>query len=391
MKIAQIAPPWIAIPPQNYGGTENIIYHLVEELVTLGHDVTLLAPGDARTSAKHISFIPKALLNEGVPWQATLKAYYHLHKSLEYVAEHNFDIVHSHLSSSGDMYLFPLSATLPTPHVTTLHGHFPFDRAIDSWVGDADNYFMEWAQHVSLVAISENARMQVKQPAHFVGTVHHGIQTRDYAPTDAGTGNYFVWLGRFTLEKGAHLAIEAAKRAQVPLVLAGFKEMENRDAMQYYHHMIKPHIDGKQIRYIGPVNVRQKIELFSQARGLLHPVEWDEPFGIAMIEAMATGCPVIAFAHGAAPEIIIHGQTGFLAHTMQDMVQYIGSIDGINRKAVRGHIARHFSSRTMAENYLRVYTKVMAATACKDTIPARAATEPLIATTATNPTGILTV
>src|SRR5690349_6949543 len=111
MRIAQIAPPWIAIPPQNYGGTENIIYHLVEELVALGHDVTLLAPGDARTSARQVSFIPSSLIAEGVPWQANLKAYYHLHKALEYVTSHDFDIVHTHLSSSGDMYLFPLSTS----------------------------------------------------------------------------------------------------------------------------------------------------------------------------------------------------------------------------------------------------------------------------------------
>jgi glycosyltransferase involved in cell wall biosynthesis len=125
MKIAHIAPPWIAIPPKNYGGTENVIYNLVEEQIAQGHDVALFAPGDAKTSAKHVSFFPASLLASGVPMQAHLKAYYHLHKAVEYIKEHDFDIVHTHLSSTTDMYIFPLTAPLTTPHVTTLHSNFP--------------------------------------------------------------------------------------------------------------------------------------------------------------------------------------------------------------------------------------------------------------------------
>ncbi|HTK11731.1 MAG TPA: glycosyltransferase, partial [Ktedonobacteraceae bacterium] len=154
MKIVHIAPPWLALPPQNYGGTEIVLYHLIEEQVAQGHDVTLVAPGDARTSAQLISFFPRSLIASGVPWTGHLKAYYHLTKAVDYIKQHDFDIVHVHLSSSADMYLFPLMAQLATPHVMTLHSRFPFDR-VQTWTGDADEYYMEWAATMPIVAISE--------------------------------------------------------------------------------------------------------------------------------------------------------------------------------------------------------------------------------------------
>ena len=137
MKIAQIAPPWISIPPKNYGGTESVLSALVEEQIAQGHDVTLFAPGDAKTSAKLVSFFPRSLLQEGIPWSMHLKAFYHLQKALGQIREQDFDIVHTHLSSTTDMYIFPLTATLAIPHVTTLHSHFPFDHATDGRIGDA--------------------------------------------------------------------------------------------------------------------------------------------------------------------------------------------------------------------------------------------------------------
>src|SRR5437879_2991871 len=182
MKIAHIAPPWITIPPKNYGGSEIVIYNLVEEQVALGHDVTLFAPGDAKTSARQVSFYPKALVEEGIPWVAHLKAFYHLYKSLGYVRD--FDIVHTHLSSSADMYIFPLTAHLTIPHVTTLHSRFPFDRATNHWTGDADDYFMEWAQSVPLVTISESARAQVNPQAYITGTGQYGVPLTETPATD---------------------------------------------------------------------------------------------------------------------------------------------------------------------------------------------------------------
>ncbi len=311
MKIAHIAPPWIAIPPKNYGGTEIVISNLVEEQVAQGYDVTLFAPGDAKTSAKLVSFFPKSLIDSGVPWSAHLRAYYHVQKSLEYAKE--FDIVHTHLSSSSDLYIFPLTAGLTTPHVTTLHSR-----------------------------------------------VHHGLPMHQFQPTGRKRGDFFVWLGRFVPEKGTHLAIEAAKRARVPLVLAGTIDRYQQESIHYFEQMIKPHIDNEQVKYVGPVNMKQKISLLSRAWGFLNPIEWEEPFGMVMIEAMALGCPVISFARGAAPELIVHGKTGFLVHDVNEMVRFIPRIDDIDRHVTRMHVERRFSVRIMAQKYVKIYQKVIA-------------------------------
>ncbi|MBA2285633.1 MAG: glycosyltransferase family 4 protein [Ktedonobacteraceae bacterium] len=358
MKIAQIAPPWIAIPPKHYGGTEVVLYNLIEEQVAQGHDVTLFAPGDAKTSADLVSFFPRSLLETGVPWPAHLKAYYHLYKSLEQAKE--FDIIHTHLSSSSDMYIFPLLAHMTTPHVTTLHSRFPFDR-VQHWMGDADTYYMEWASALPMVAISESARAEVQHPLNFVGVVHNGITMPRVVRQSAQKKNdYFVWLGRFVPDKGTHLAIEAAKRAGVPLVLAGTIDRHLPESVQYFQEMIKPYIDDDQVKYIGPVNMRQKVSLLSGARGFLNPIEWEEPFGMVMIEAMAVGCPVISFSRGAAPELIIHRKTGFLVHDVDEMVRFISRIHEIDREVTRAHVEHNFSARVMAAKYLKVYTKVIA-------------------------------
>jgi glycosyltransferase involved in cell wall biosynthesis len=358
MKIAHIAPPWIAIPPKNYGGTETVVYHLVEEQVAQGHEVTLFAPGDAKTSARLVSFFPKSLADTGVPWQAHLKAYFHYCKAVEFVKERNFDILHTHLSSSSDMYLFPLTARLAMPHVMTLHSRFPFDR-VEKWTGDADEYYMEWASSVPLVAISERARDDVPHALNFVGVVHHGLPMAQFKPTVKQPEDFFAWLGRITPDKGTHLAIQAAKEAGVPLVLAGIVDCHLPEAVRYFEEKVKPEVDNQQVKYIGPVNMEQKIDLLSRARGLLNPIEWEEPFGMVMIEAMAVGCPVITFARGAAPEVVAHGVSGFLVRSVNEMVQCIAHIGELDRGVVRTYVERNFSARAMAEKYMNIYKKVI--------------------------------
>jgi glycosyltransferase involved in cell wall biosynthesis len=359
MKVAHIAPPWISIPPKNYGGTEFVLYNLVEEQVAQGHDVTLFAPGDAKTSAKLISFFAKSLADTGVPWSGHLKAYYHMHKAVEYIKEHDFDIVHAHLSSSADMYVFPLTAQMTTPLVVTLHSRFPFDR-VQSWTGDADKYFMDWLSPVPVVAISESARAEVKYPLNFVGIVHHGIPLKQFRPVVAEPENFVAWLGRLVPEKGAHLAIKAAEKAGVPIVLAGTIDRHVRESVSYFNDVIKPLIDHKQVKYIGPVNTEQKIHLFSRARGFLNPIEWEEPFGMVMIEAMSVGCPVISFTRGAAPEIVSHKKNGFLVHNVSEMAHFIPRIAELDRAVVRAYAEKHFSITAMAEKYTRIYRKVTA-------------------------------
>src|SRR5437660_7367451 len=363
MKIAHVAPPWIPIPPKHYGGTEIVIYNLVEEQVAQGHDVTLLAPGDAKTSAKQVSFFPQSLLEEGIPWASHLKAYYHMHKSIEYIKEHDFDIVHTHLSSSSDMYIFPLTAPLTQPHVMTLHSRFPFDRA-QSWMGKADECYMEWAPSVPIVAISESARAEVPHPLNFVGVVHHGIPMQQFVPSTKKVGDFFVWLGRFVPDKGTHLAIQAAKEAGVKIVLAGTIDRHQQESVNYFQQVIKPQVDNEQVKYVGPVNMKQKISLLSRARGFLNPIEWEEPFGMVMIEAMALGCPVISFARGAAPEIVVHRKTGFLVQNVNEMVRFIPRIDEIDREVLRQYVERNFSVRVMSEKYVKIYSQVIKTAKC---------------------------
>lgn len=360
MKIAQIAPPWITIPPKNYGGTENVIANLVEAQVELGHDVTIFAPEGTKTSAKLVSFFPQALVEEGVPWSAHLKAYYHMQKSIDYIQLRDFDIVHCHLSSTPDMYFFPLLATLKTPHVMTLHSHFPFDRNTSGWQGDADKlYLQEWAAATPLIAISESAAEMVPEEVKVVGVVHHGLPMGVFKPIKRKPGDAFVWLGRFAKEKGTHIAIEAAKRAGVPLILAGSIDRHSQESIGYFKEFVEPLIDNEQIKYIGPVNMKQKISLLSRARGFLNPIQWEEPFGMVMIEAMALGCPVISFARGAASEIIVHRKNGFLVHDLDEMVHFIPQVEMLSRDAIRAYAEQHFSARAMAVNYIRLYKKVI--------------------------------
>ena len=360
MKIAHIAPPWIAVPPKDYGGSEVFIYNLVEEQVAQGYEVTLLAPGDAKTSANLVSFFSQSLLDAGVPWQSHLKAYYHLYKAVEYVKFHDFDIVHVNLSSTPDMYIFPLIASLTTPYIMTLHSNFPFDRT-QSWIGDADALFMEWASSVPMVASSEHARnANAKRFAlNFVGVVHHGLSMAQYRPTVKQPEDFFVWLGHFVPAKGPHLAIEAARKANVPLVLAGIIDQTRSLSRDFFNNVIKPHIDDQQVQYIGPVNLEQKINLLSRARGFLNPIEWEEPFGMVIIEAMAVGCPVISFNRGSASELVLDRKTGFLVHDLNEMVRCISKIDEIDREATRMHVERNFSAPVMAEKYAKVYSRLI--------------------------------
>jgi glycosyltransferase involved in cell wall biosynthesis len=367
MKIAHVAPPWIAIPPRNYGGAEVAIANLIEEQVAQGHDVTLFAPEDARTSATLVSFFATSLVDDGVPWSAHLKAHYHYCKALAYVKEHPFDILHLHLSSSSDMYAYPLAFQMhiATPLLATLHSRFPFDRAPSpggetDWLGDADRYYMEWLAHVPLVTLSKSARAEIPFPLNFVGAIYYGLPLDSFQPATYQPDSYLAWIGRIIPVKGPHHAITAAKALNMPLILAGTVDPHMPETVQYFEEMIKPQIDNQQIRYIGPVDLAQKIELLSHARGFLNPIEWNEPFGLVMLEAMAAGCPVISFARGAAPELLAHGKNGFLVNDVEEMIRFIPELATLERKKVRAHAERHFSIQRMAQCYSEVYEHVIA-------------------------------
>jgi glycosyltransferase involved in cell wall biosynthesis len=257
------------------------------------------------------------------------------------------------------MYVYPLFATTATPLVSTLHSRFPFDR-VASWTGDADQYYLEWLTSVPMIAISESARADVPYMLNFIGVIHHGLPVETFLPTVEQPEDFLVWLGRFFPEKGAHLAIEAAKVAGKKLVLAGTVDQHVPDSVNYFERMIQPHIDEQQIRYIGPVNTEQKVDLLSRAYGLLNPIKWKEPFGMVMLEAMAVGCPVISFSQGAAPELVCHGKSGFLVRNVQEMVAAIEKLGTLDRKTIRAYVAQNFSVEVMAKKYTKAYRKVIA-------------------------------
>ena len=211
-----------------------------------------------------------------------------------------------------------------------------------------------------MVAISENARHDVPYPLNFVGVVHHGLPMNFFEHKVRNPEHYFAWLGRFVPEKGAHLAIQAAKQTGVPLILAGIVDKYIPEAVAYFEEQIKPYVDGEHIKYIGPVNTRQKISLLSKARGLLNPIQWEEPFGMVMIEAMAVGCPVISFARGAAPEIVAQEESGFLVDTLEEMIERIPRVDELDRSAIREYVLQNFSVKAMSSRYLRIYESVIA-------------------------------
>jgi glycosyltransferase involved in cell wall biosynthesis len=251
------------------------------------------------------------------------------------------------------MYIFPLLDSIATPHVTTLHSNFPFD-----WIGDrtggADDLFMEWIRPAPAVTVSERARANLPHGLNIVGVVHLGVPIHRFRLLGNKREPFFVWLGKFVPEKGPLLAIEAAKRANVPLVLAGVVDRAIETSVEYFREQVEPLIDNKMIKYIGPVNLEQKITLLSSARGFLYPIAWEEPGATVVLEAMALGCPVIAFARGVLPELVVHETTGFLVQDLNEMVQYIPRIDELDRLKTHAHVARHFSARAMTQKYLDI-------------------------------------
>ena len=259
------------------------------------------------------------------------------------------------------MYVFPLTATLPLPRLVTLHSQFPFDRINGDWRGEGDQYYLEWINQVPLVAISKSAKEQEqkKLSLNFFDIVHHGINVRDFPSPRISPEKFFIWVGRLVPEKGAHLAIEAARKAGVPLIIAGIVDTNIPEAQEYFEKQIKPRLDGQQIRYIGPVGLKKRNDLLHRARGMLNPLQWEEPFGMVMVEAMAAGCPVIAFPRGAVEEIITSDEVGFVVKNVDEMAERIRAIDSIDRRKVREYIETRFSARRMAEDYTCLYQRLI--------------------------------
>jgi glycosyltransferase involved in cell wall biosynthesis len=339
MRIAQIAPLTEAVPPKFYGGTERVIYWLTEELVALGHDVTLYASGDSVTSARLEAVWPRALRIDG-----SVRDPNALHMSmLERVRQHadDYDFLHFHL----DYYPFSLFSRQAVPFVTTLHGRLDLP--------EHQPVFKTFSP-LPVISISKAQRRPIPQ-ANWVQTIYHGLPQQLLMPV-AATPRYFAFLGRIAPEKGVDRAISIARKCGVPLRIAAKIDKVDRE---YFEERIHPLLDGSSVEYIGEITDAKKSEFLSGAVALLNPVDWPEPFGLVMIEAMACGTPVIAFSRGSVPEVVDDGLTGFIVEDEEGAVEAFNRLSQLSREKIRKQFEQRFTARRMALEYLEAYRNLM--------------------------------
>jgi glycosyltransferase involved in cell wall biosynthesis len=337
MRIAQIAPLYECVPPKLYGGTERIVSYLTEELVRQGHDVTLFASADSKTSAKLVPCCDMALrlnpsIRDALPYHVIM---------MEQVRQRarEFDILHFHV----DYLHGPLVRQLSCPALTTQHGRLDLPDLAS---------FYGIFHDLPLVSISSDQRRYLRH-ANWVGTVHHGLP-RDLLPFQRNAGEgYLVFLGRISPEKRPDLAIEIATKAGVPLKIAA---KVDRVDQTYWEEKILPMVEAHpNVEFVGEVNEQEKAELLGKASALVFPIDWPEPFGLVMIEAMACGTPVIAFRRGSVPEVVEDGVSGFGVETVEQAVAAVGRIADLDRAAVRAAFERRFTVERMVKDYVGIY------------------------------------
>ncbi|HYZ23736.1 MAG TPA: glycosyltransferase family 4 protein [Rhodopila sp.] len=338
MRIAQIAPLAESVPPKLYGGTERVVAWLVDELVELGHTVTLFASGDSRTRAKLHPVWPRAL-RLGRPRTDPNLACAVLLEAISRRAR-DFDVIHSHI----DWLHLPLLTRLGIPFVTTMHGRLDLPG-----IPEALREFPK----ASFVSISDNQRGPAKG-ANWCGTVYHGLPADQFRPSYE-PGSYLAFLGRLTAEKGPEDAVRIARAAGMPLRIAA---KVPRGETVYFKQHIEPQIDGTDVQLIGEVDERGKQPFLSGAAALLFPIKWPEPFGLVMIEAMACGTPVIAYRAGSVPEVVDEGVTGFIVEGEEEAVQAVKNLARIDRRTVRARFEERFTSDRMARAYVRHYRQL---------------------------------
>jgi glycosyltransferase involved in cell wall biosynthesis len=335
MRIAQVAPLYESVPPKLYGGTERVVSYLTEELVRAGHDVTLFASGDSTTEAELDASWPCALrLDERCDDYQTP----HL-LQLERVLQRapQFDVIHFHVEG----YHFPALRRLSTPHVTTLHGRLDRPSLVKLYAEFDD---------IPVVSISDAQRSPLPTP-RWCGTVYHGLpdELLAYSP---GPGSYFAFLGRISPEKRVDRAIEIAGALGVPLKIAA---KVDRVDVEYFQTEIEPLLDNPLVEFVGEIDEPRKSEFLGGARALLFPIDWPEPFGLVLIEAMACGTPIVAFRGGSVPELIEPGVNGFCCDSVAAAVEAAAQVERIDRAACRTIFERRFSASSMAGDYVEVY------------------------------------
>ncbi|MEB3359621.1 MAG: glycosyltransferase family 4 protein [Synechococcales bacterium] len=340
MKIAQLAPLWERVPPKTYGGIELVVSLLTEELIRRGHEVTLFASGDSETKATLEAVHPRAIrLDAKVQ---NYKVYELLQLNRAYERAEDFDIIHSHMGYAALSH----AKLVRTPTLHTLHGDFDADR----------EKIYDEEQHQPFVSIS-NAQRRFKPNLNYVATIYNGIDldSHQFFPKPNPTP-YLAFLGRMCEEKGAHLAIEIARKAEIPLKMAGKIDDEHRE---YYGQKVEPFVDGKFIQFLGEVDHEEKNRLLGGAIATLFPITWNEPFGLVMIESMAAGTPVIAMRMGSTPEVVADRKTGFLCDRIEGCVEAVAQVARIHRPTCRQHVAQRFSVAAMVDGYEAVYRQML--------------------------------
>jgi glycosyltransferase involved in cell wall biosynthesis len=338
MRVAQVSPLTEAVPPKLYGGTERVISWLTEELVAMGHEVTLFASGDSKTTAKLDPMWPKALRLDG-----SVRDPNALHLSMierVYCRAREFDVLHFHL----DYYPFSLMSRQDVPFITTLHGRLDLPE---------HQPMFETFSSVPVVSISNSQRRPIHE-ANWAGTVYHGVPKNLLTPQPVKP-SYLAFLGRISPEKRVDRAIRIAQRCGLPLKIAAKVDAADDD---YFADEIRPLMETSHVDFIGEISEAQKSDFLSGAIALLVPIDWPEPFGLVMIEALACGTPVIAYNRGSVPEIIEDGVTGFVVEDETSAVGAINHLPKLPREAIRRRFEQRFTSRQMAENYLSIYRRM---------------------------------
>ena len=339
MKIAQVAPLIESVPPRLYGGTERIVSYLTEELVRLGHDVTLFASADFITSAELVPCCTRALRLDPMVRDIIPHFTLMIDKVRERAKE--FDVFHFHI----DFFHFPLFRSLAARTLTTLHGRQD--------LADLKPFYARFGE-MPVVSISHDQRKSLPH-ANFVATIHHGIPADLHRPSFE-QGRYLAFLGRISPEKRPDRAIRIARAAGIPLKIAAKVDKVDED---YFRNDILPLIDGPGVEFIGEINEREKTKFLSEAAALLFPVDWPEPFGLVMIEAMACGAPVLAFRCGSVPEVIEDGVTGKVIGSEEEAIAALPAILAYDRRAVRRRFEERFTSTRMAEDYVSTYRQLL--------------------------------
>lgn len=347
MKIAQVAPLYESVPPKFYGGTERVVSHLTEELVRQGHDVALFASGDSITAASLRPMCPRALRLEGANIIDPLALHIRMIEAVAREAR-DFDVLHFHI----DYLHFPVSRRQRVATLTTLHGRLD--------IPELHPIYREFAD-MKLVSISDSQRMPMPW-ANWLGTVHHGVPERLYKLHEH-PGKYLAFLGRISPEKRVDRAIEIAKRVGMPIRIAAKIDAVDRE---YFHSKIERLFDDPLVEYIGEIGELEKSKFLGNAYALLFPIDWSEPFGLVMIEAMACGTPTIAYRRGSVPEVLDEGITGYIVDNLDGAVAAVQRAASLDRRICRRVFEERFSSRRMCLDYLELYKNLSDWTPTRD-------------------------